>query len=63
MSKDIQDQNIDDLLSTSFDLKNPVEEFAADLELVNLNYDYTNFDLANISNILMSSDSDFNIKK
>ena len=63
MSKDIREQSVDDLLCTAIDMKNPISEFASDLELVNLNYNYTNFDLENITSILMSSASDYTIKR
>ena len=36
---------------------------AGDLDLVNLNYDYTNFDTQNITSILMNAKSDFALKK
>jgi hypothetical protein len=34
-----------------------------ELDLVNLNYDFGAFDLANISGILMSAKSDFSLRK
>ena len=35
----------------------------AELDLVNLNYDFGAFDLSNITGILMSAKSDFNLRK
>jgi len=35
----------------------------AELDLVNLNYDFAAFDLVNITGILMSAKSDFNLRK
>lgn len=34
-----------------------------ELDLVNLNYDFSAFDLTNIQSILMSSKSDFSLRK
>jgi hypothetical protein len=35
----------------------------AELDLVNLNYDFATFDMVNITGILMSAKSDFNLRK
>ena len=35
----------------------------AELDLVNLNYDFSSFDLINIASILMSAKSDFGLRK
>lgn len=34
-----------------------------ELDLVNLNYDFAQFDLVNITGILMSAKSDFSLRK
>ena len=44
-------------------LRAPQEEISAELDLVNLNYDYTSFDVVNIVNILQNAKSDFDIKR
>ena len=38
-------------------------DVSQDLDLVNLNYDFTNFDIVNITSILQNATSDHAIKK
>ena len=52
-----------DILETAVNLNQPCEEVSNDLELVNLTYDFSNFDVVNIVNILQNSKSDFDIKR
>jgi hypothetical protein len=44
-------------------MREPAGDMASDLDLVNLNYDYTNFDFVNINSILMNVTSDYQLKK
>lgn len=38
-------------------------DVSQDLDLVNLNYDFTNFDIVNITSILQNATSDYAIRK
>jgi len=44
-------------------LNEETAEMEAELDFVNLNYDFGAFDLANITGILMSTKSDFSLRK
>jgi hypothetical protein len=58
------DSNIKDLVGETFDLrKNPAQETILELETINQNYDSSTLDMMNIQSILMSTSSDFQIKK
>lgn len=41
-----------DLLASVVNLSQPMLDVSQDLDLVNLNYDFTNFDILNITSIL-----------
>ena len=41
-----------DLLASVINLSQPMNDISQDLDLVNLNYDFTNFDIVNITSIL-----------
>jgi len=41
-----------DLLESVVNLSQPMLDVSQDLDLVNLNYDFTNFDILNITSIL-----------
>ena len=40
-----------------------MQDVSQDLALVNLNYDFTNFDITNITSILQNATSDYSIRK
>ena len=40
-----------------------MNDISQDLDLVNLNYDFTNFDIVNITSILQNVRTDFSIRK
>ncbi|CDW71951.1 UNKNOWN [Stylonychia lemnae] len=63
MSKDIQENFIQDILKESFDSKNPQSDLQLELEQINNQYDYSSFDFINITQLLMSSTQDYVIKK
>lgn len=52
-----------DVIETVVNLNQASQEVSDDLELVNLAYDFTSFDVVNIANILQNSKSDFDIKR
>ena len=52
-----------DMISTFTNLNEETAEMEAELDFVNLNYDFGAFDLANITGILMSTKSDFSLRK
>lgn len=53
-----------DLVAETFDIKkNPAQETILELEAINQNYDSSTVDMMNIQSILMSTSSDFQIKK
>jgi hypothetical protein len=62
ISKDANEQAAD-LVQSVVDLRDPTADCAADFDLVNLNFDYTNFDVANITSILMNAKSDYALRK
>jgi len=62
ISKDSKEQ-ITDLIQSIVDPKDPTADCAADFDLVNLNFDYSNFDITNITSILMNAKSDFGLRK
>lgn len=64
-SRDYQDNSVQakDVLETVVNLNQASQEVSDDLELVNLAYDFTSFDVVNIANILQNSKSDFDIKR
>jgi hypothetical protein len=45
------------------DLSKPQTDISTDLELVNLNYDFTSFDIVNITSILQNARSDYQLRK
>ena len=61
LSKEGQDAR--DLLGEAFDLKKPQQETSMELEAVNLQYDSSSIDVINIQSILMSTGTDFAMKK
>ena len=63
MSSDCQEEHIKDILKSSIDLRQPSDRVAANLELVNSNYDFSTFGIQDINNILQSSQQDYAIKK
>lgn len=52
-----------DLLASVVNLSQPMLDVSQDLDLVNLNYDFTNFDILNITSILQNATSDYAIRK
>lgn len=62
MSREYQ-QSGRDLLSEAVNLSQPMQDVNQDLDLVNLNYDFTNFDITNITSILQNATSDYAIRK
>lgn len=60
-SKDSQEYK--DIIGETFDLKRPSIETTLELDAINQNYDSSSFDIMNIQTILMSSGSDYMIKK
>ena len=52
-----------DLLASVVNLSQPMNDMSQDLDLVNLNYDFTNFDIVNITSILQNVRTDFAIRK
>ena len=62
ISKDSKEQ-ITDLVQSVIDLRDPTADCAAEFDLVNLNFDYTNFDVTNITSILMNAKSDYALRK
>lgn len=52
-----------DLVSSVVNLAQPLNDMSQDLDLVNLNYDFTNFDIVNITSILQNVRTDFSIRK
>jgi len=52
-----------DLLASAVNLSQPMHDVSQDLDLVNLNYDFTNFDIVNITSILQNARSDYDIRK
>lgn len=52
-----------DLVLSFVNLKEETADMEAELDLVNLNYDFGAFDLTNITGILMSVKSDFSLRK
>ena len=64
LSKESAESNLKDLVAETFDLKkNPAQETSLELEAINQNYDSSTLDMMNIQSILMSTSSDFQIKK
>ena len=45
------------------DVKDPSADLSSELDLVNLNYDFSSFDTINIQSILMNAKSDYSIRK
>ena len=62
LSKDFQADG-KDLVSTVVNLSQPSGDMSQDLDLVNLNYDFTTFDVVNVTSILQNATSDFAIRK
>lgn len=63
LSKDSMEYEVKDLLKETVDLKNCTLDLAFELEPINQNFDYSAFDSASILQLLMSSGSDYLIKK
>ena len=65
MCKDSQEVGIKDLVGENFDVKRgcPAQETSLELEAINQNYDSSSLDIMNIQAILMSTGSDYMIKK
>lgn len=65
MCKDSQEVGIKDLVGENFDVKRgcPAQETSLELEAINHNYDSSSLDIMNIQAILMSTGSDYMIKK
>lgn len=51
------------MLASVVNLEQPSEGISADLDLVNISYDFSGFDVSNICNILQNSKSDYDIKR
>ena len=62
MSREYQSDGRD-LLQSVVNLSHPMLDVSQDLDLVNLNYDFTNFDIINITSILQNATSDYSIRK
>ena len=60
---DCSDENVQDVLKSITDLRQPSQKVAQDLELINSGYDYSTFAIMDIVNILQSSQQDYSIKK
>lgn len=63
LSKDTQEIDIRDVMGQTIDMRSPMNETSLELESINNNYDSSSLDIMNIQSILMSSTSDFMIKK
>ena len=61
MSKEYQAQR--DLLASVICLQQPMLDVSQDLDLVNLNYDFTNFDIINITSILQNVRTEYSLRK
>lgn len=62
MSKDSQSP-IQDILAMVTNVQSPSAELTAELDLVNLSYDFSTFDTVNIQSILMNVKSDYSLRK
>jgi hypothetical protein len=63
LSKDFAGSDHRDLLASVVDLQRPQHDISSDFELVNLNYDFTTFDIVNITSILQNVRSDYQLRK
>lgn len=63
LSKDFLDNEQRDLLASVVDLSKPQSDITTDLELVNLSYDFTSFDIVNITSILQNAKSDYQLRR